>query len=86
MLLDAFMGFLAIVAVVQFLYCVVGGKDVSPVYLFPSILCLFGWGCGLIGLIKAIQRLPERFLRGCRSIRPYGKSSDANEFFKWKRE
>lgn len=33
--------------------------------------------------MTAIQRLPERFLRGCRSIRPHGKSTDADEFAEW---
>lgn len=46
MLLDAFMGFLAIVAVVQFVYCVLAGKDVSVMH--RSDWCYHG--CGRFGL------------------------------------
>ena len=86
MLLDAFMGFLAVIAVVQFLYCVLGGNFVSFPLLFlskPGFLCVLrvaglvwlcydGWANVYPETEIAIQRLPERFLCCCWSIRPHG--------------
>lgn len=85
MLLDAFMGFLAVIAVVQFLYCVLGGNFVSFPLLFLSNLALYafyglllvwfrcdGWANVCSETEIAIQRLPERFLCCCWSIRPHG--------------
>ena len=83
MLLDAFMGFLAVIAVVQFLYCVLGGNYVSFAlslsiltfyvsYGLLVLLCCDGWANVYPEKMTAIQRLPERFLRCCWSIRPHG--------------
>ena len=61
-LIDVFMGFLVVLALIQFVYCVIAGNYVGLARSGRTERMLTHW--------KAVQRLPRRLRRHRRPVRP----------------
>lgn len=76
-LLDAFMAFLVVVGVLQFVYCVLAGNYVRLPTLYMLWTKKEGHSLTLARL--AFQRLPRRLLSNSRPIRPHSKLAHPNK-------